>query len=156
MKAILRSLRISPKKVNLVAKLVRGKPVDWAINFLKFTPKHSARPLMQTIMSAVANAEENFKQKRKDLFVETIIVNEGVTLKRFKCASRGRSQPILKRTTHISVAVAVRPGMSTASKMNEQEMAQDAKKAAKESASAEAPKPVKKAPARRKKAEPAA
>lgn len=107
MKAIKRNLRISPKKVNLVASLVRGKPVETAINFLRFTPKKSAKPLMQTIKSAVANAEQNFKQNKKDLFISKIIVNEGSTLKRSRPVSRGRSHPILKRTSHITVELAV-------------------------------------------------
>lgn len=108
MKAIRRYLRISPKKVNLVADLVRGKPVEAAINFLLFTPKRSAKPLMETIKSAVANAEQNFKQNRKELYVSKIIVNEGATLKRQRPVSRGRSHPLKKRTSHIIVEVAVR------------------------------------------------
>lgn len=110
MKAIRRNLRISYKKVNLVADLVRGKPVEQALNFLRFTPKKSARPLMETIRSAAANAEQNFKQQRKDLYVSKIIVNEGSTLKRHRPVSRGRSHPILKRTSHITVEVAVVTG----------------------------------------------
>lgn len=117
MKAVLRSIRISPKKVNLVAKLIRGKAAQWAIDFLTFTPKRSARALMQTLKSAVANAEGNFKQKRADLFISKVIINEGFTLKRFRPASRGRSHPIRKRTTHITIEVAVRPSVATAEKM---------------------------------------
>ncbi len=109
MKAIRRNLRISPKKVNLTADLVRGKPVEYAINFLRFVPKKSAKPLMETIKSAVAGAENNFKQDRKNLYVSKIIVNEGSTLKRSMPVSRGRSHPILKRTSHITVEVAVKP-----------------------------------------------
>lgn len=108
MKAIRRYLRISPKKVNLVADLVRGMPAEKALNFLRFTPKKSAKPLMETIRSAVANAEQNFKQQKKDLYVSKIIVNEGSTLKRARPVSRGRSHPILKRTSHITVEVAVK------------------------------------------------
>lgn len=108
MKAIRRSLRISPKKVNLVADLVRGKPAQQAIDFLNFTPKKSAKPLMEAIKSAVANAEQNFKQNRKDLYISKIIVNEGARLKRFRQVSRGRAHPILKKTSHITVEVAVR------------------------------------------------
>ena len=108
MKAIRRYLRISPKKVNLVADLVRGKSAETAINFLRFTPKKSAKPLMETIRSAVANAEQNFKQQRKDLYISKIIVNEGSTLKRHRPVSKGRAHPILKRTSHITVEVAVR------------------------------------------------
>lgn len=108
MKAIRRYLRVSSKKVNLVADLVRGKPVETAINFLRFTPKKSAKPLMEAIKSATANAEQNFKQDPKKLYISKIIVNEGSTLKRFRPVSRGRSHPILKRTSHITVEVAVK------------------------------------------------
>lgn len=108
MKSFRRNLRISSKKVNLVADLVRGKPVEEAINFLRFTPKRSAKPLMEAIKSAVANAIQNFKQDRKDLYISKIVVNEGATLKRQRPVSRGRSHPILKRTSHITVEVAVK------------------------------------------------
>lgn len=108
MKAIRRYLRISSKKVNLVADLVRGRPAEQAINFLRFTPKHSAKPLMEAIKSAVANAEQNFKQQKKDLYISKIVVNEGSTLKRSRPVSRGRSHPIMKRTSHITVELAVR------------------------------------------------
>lgn len=108
MKAIRRYLRISSKKVNLVADLVRGKPATEAIDFLRFTPKKSAKPLMETIKSAVANAEQNLKQHAKDLYIKTIIVNEGTTLKRSRPVSRGRSHPILKRTSHITVELSVK------------------------------------------------
>lgn len=108
MKAIRRYLRISSKKVNLVADLVRGKPVETAINFLQFAPKKSAKPLLETLRSAVANAQQNFKQQKKDLYVSKIIVNEGPTLKRARMVSRGRSHPIMKRTSHITVEVAVK------------------------------------------------
>lgn len=109
MKAILRYLRIAPKKVNLVADLVRGKPVEYAINLLKFIPKHAAKPMLDTLKSAVANAENNFKQKKKDLYISKIVVNEGATLKRSRPVSRGRAHPILKRTSHIVIEVAVKP-----------------------------------------------
>lgn len=108
MKAIRRYLRISSKKVNLVADLIRGKPVEYAMNFLRFTPKRSAKPLLETLKSAVANAENNFKQERKKLYVNKVVVNEGATLKRSRPVSRGRSHPILKRTSHITIEVAVR------------------------------------------------
>jgi large subunit ribosomal protein L22 len=108
MKAIRRNVRISSKKVNLVADLARGKPVEEAINFLRFTPKKSAQPLLEVINSAAANAEQNFKQLRKDLYISQIIVNEGSTIKRSMPVSRGRSHPILKRTSHITVELAVK------------------------------------------------
>ena len=108
MRALRRNLRISSKKVNLVADLVRGKPVEEAINFLRFTPKRSAKPLMEAIKSAAANAVQNFKQQQKDLYVSKIIVNEGATLKRHRPVSRGRTHPIRKRSSHITVELAVK------------------------------------------------
>ncbi|MBI2453925.1 50S ribosomal protein L22 [Candidatus Peregrinibacteria bacterium] len=108
MKSIRRHLRISPKKVNLVADLVRGKNVEEAISFLRFTPKKSAKPLMEAIKSALANAEQNFRQHKKDLFVDQIIVNDGTRLKRSRPVSRGRSHPILKKLSHITVHLAVK------------------------------------------------
>lgn len=106
MKAILRNIRISYKKINLVADLVRGKPVDEALNILKFMPKKASKPLREAVNSAAANAVNNFKQKRENLFVSKIIVNEGSTLKRSLPVSRGRSHPIKKYTSHITVEVA--------------------------------------------------
>ena len=108
MKAVRRYLRISPKKVNLVSDLVRGKSAAYAMNFLTFAPKKSAKPLLEAIRSAVANAEQNFKQAKKDLYVSKIVINEGPTLKRANPVSRGRSHPIKKRTTHITVELSVK------------------------------------------------
>ena len=116
MRAIRRHLRISSKKVNLVADLVRGKPAQEAIDFLRFTPKHAAKPMMETLKSAVANAEQNFKQDKKNLYVSKIVVNEGATLKRQRPVSRGRSHPINNRTAHITVEVAVMTGETAAAK----------------------------------------
>ena len=107
MQAILRQTRISPKKANLVAGLVRGKKVDEAINILKFTPKKGAKLILETIKSAAANASNNFKQDRSSLFIKEIIVNEGITYKRSKSCSRGRIHPILKRNSHITVKLDV-------------------------------------------------
>lgn len=105
MKAILRRVRISDKKANLVAGLVRRKPVTEALTFLKFTPKKGARILYKVIQSAAANAEHNFKQKRADLVIASILVTKGPTYKRSLPVSRGRMHPILTRTCHITVEV---------------------------------------------------
>jgi len=110
MKAILSNIRIAPKKFNLVAALVRNKKAVDAIDILKFTPKKSARPLRKLIESAVANAENNFKQKKVDLYIKEIIVNGGPTLKRNMPISRGRANPILKRTSNIIVKLDVLKG----------------------------------------------
>ncbi|MCD6109169.1 50S ribosomal protein L22 [bacterium] len=105
MKAIARNVRISPKKVNLVAGLVRRKNVKEALNILKFTPKKGAKILYKVLHSAVANAENNFKQKPDLLVIKEIIVTEGPTFKRSVPVSRGRVHPILKRNSHITVTV---------------------------------------------------
>lgn len=103
MKAILRQVRISPKKANLVAALVRNKPVVEATTILKFTTKKAAPIIKKVIESAVANAENNLKQNKDNLLIEEIVVTEGPTYKRRQMISRGRAHPILKRTSHITV-----------------------------------------------------
>ena len=103
MKASLRNIRISPKKLNLVAELVRGETAEKAINLLTFTPKRGALPLKKLIQSAVANAENNFKQSRKSLVIKEIKVSQSFTLKRGVSGSRGRVEPMLKRTAHAHV-----------------------------------------------------
>lgn len=108
MKAFLRNIRIADKKMNLVAALVRRKPVDEALSMLKFMPKKAAKTLREVIQSAVSNATHNLKQKRENLFISQIMVNEGPTLKRSRPVSRGRSHPIHKKTCHVTVEVAVK------------------------------------------------
>lgn len=108
MKAYLKGARISSKKANLVAALVRRKNVQEAVDMLKFTPKKAAPMLRKLIESAAANAENNFKQKRDSLFVKEIIVTEGPTMKRHVPISRGRVHPVLKRTAHITVKLEVK------------------------------------------------
>jgi len=115
MKAILKGARISPKKANLVAGLVRGKMVDEALDQLKFTPKKGAAILTKVIKSAAANAKTNFKQDPAKLFIKEIIVTKGPTFKRSVSISRGRAHPILKRNSHITVKVDVKVDASKAS-----------------------------------------
>ncbi len=107
MHAIGRSLRITSKKINLIADLVRNKDILTAINLLKFTPKKGAKILGKIVKSAVANAENNFKQNKNSLFIKEIIVTEGSTLKRSVPVSRGRTHPILKRTAHATVRLGI-------------------------------------------------
>lgn len=105
MKAFLKQIRVSSKKANLVADLVRNKSVEDAVNILRFTPKKTAPILKKLIESAAANAVNNFKQELSSLYVKEIIVNEGPTYKRSVPISRGRTHPIRKRTAHITVYV---------------------------------------------------
>jgi len=103
MKSTLRNVRISPKKVNLIADLIRGERVEDAKNILAFTPKKGAKILATLLDSAIANAENNFKQNKQDLVIKEIKVSKGFTLKRFRPVSRGRSHPILKKAAHIHI-----------------------------------------------------
>jgi large subunit ribosomal protein L22 len=116
MKAILKNVRISPKKANLVAGLVRGAMVTDALDQLKFTPKKAADILYKVIASAAANAETNFKQNRDRLYIKEIVVGKGPTYKRSVSISRGRMHPIKKRTANITVTVDVRAAAKTAPK----------------------------------------
>ena len=106
--AIEKHVRMSPRKVRLIADLVRGKSVDQAIGILKMTPKEAAKAVEKAINSAAANATQNYGLTREDLFVASIRADEGPTLKRMKAGARGRYKPILKRSAHITVGVAER------------------------------------------------
>jgi large subunit ribosomal protein L22 len=103
--AHLRHLRIAPRKVRLVIDLVRGLPVDRAIDQLTLLPKRSSLPILKLIKSAVANAEHNFNIDTKTLVVSSIQANEGPKLKRWMPKAFGRANPILKRTSHVTVVL---------------------------------------------------
>jgi large subunit ribosomal protein L22 len=105
MKAHLRKARISLKKANLVAGMVRGKKVTEALAILKFMPKKGADLLYKVVLSAASNAKNNFKQSIDDLIITRILVTKGATYRRSIPISRGRVHPIGKRTAHITVEV---------------------------------------------------
>jgi large subunit ribosomal protein L22 len=99
--AKLKYLRISPRKVRLVADMVRGKKVDEAQTILTFTVKKGAQPILKLLNSALANVKNNAKQNTDNLIISKIIVNEGPTLKRMMPRAKGRGDRIMKRTSHI-------------------------------------------------------
>lgn len=103
MQAHLRNIRISPKKANIVAGLIREKSVVDALNILKFTPKKASNLLYKTLLSAASNAENNNNEKRENLVVKEVVINKGPVLKRFLPSTRGRALPLHKPTTHISI-----------------------------------------------------
>jgi large subunit ribosomal protein L22 len=107
MKASVKHIRISPKKAGLVAALVRRRKALEALSFLKFTHKKGADIIYKVVASAVANAENNDGQQKDDLFIKSIVVTKGRTLKRGIPASRGRVAPIKKRSSHIYVELSV-------------------------------------------------
>ena len=98
-----RYIRISSSKVGIVLDLIRGKTVNEALSILKFTPKASSPVVIKLLNSAVANAENNLEMDRKELYVAETYANQGPTLKRVRPRSRGMANPILKRTSHITV-----------------------------------------------------
>jgi len=105
-KASVTSVRISPRKVRMVADAVRGKSVSQAMSILAFTRKKAALPVQKLLKSAVANAVENDGVDDVDnLWIDRIAVDEGPTLKRFTPRARGRATPIRKRTSHIRIAL---------------------------------------------------
>ncbi|NTV22379.1 MAG: 50S ribosomal protein L22 [Candidatus Yonathbacteria bacterium] len=106
MQAILQNYRQSPRKVRLVADMVRGKSVNRAIKELTFLSKRASGQIEKLIMSAVANAEHNDGLKKDDLVVANITVDKGPTLKRSMPRAMGRAFPINKRTSIVKVTLA--------------------------------------------------
>ena len=103
--ASLKSLRVAPRKVRLVADLIRGKQVEEALNILLFTDKKSAKPLEKLLRSAVANADQKGGVDVDNLYVGAVMVDGGPTMKRFRPRAMGRAAPILKRTSHITIGL---------------------------------------------------
>jgi ribosomal protein L22, bacterial type len=104
-RAIAKQVRIAPRKARLVIDLVRGKSVSEADSILANLNKEAARIIRKVLISATANAEENLKLDKANLYVKEAFINEGATLKRMRFGSRGHVDPILKRTSHITVVV---------------------------------------------------
>jgi large subunit ribosomal protein L22 len=102
---------MAPRKIAVVVDLVRGKPVGTALNILKFTKRAAAKPVAKLIQSAVANATDLSKgQVDVDaLYIKTISVDPGRTLKRFMPRAMGRATPIHKKSSHINVVLADAP-----------------------------------------------
>ena len=103
--AHLRYARISPQKCRLVADLVRGQPVGNAIATLKYLPKKGAELVRKVLESAVANAEHNHGADIDELKVSLIHIDTAPVLKRFAARAKGRGTRIVKRSSHITVAV---------------------------------------------------
>lgn len=108
MKAYAKNIRISPKKLSVVASIVRNMGVQKALDILKFMPNKWSWLLYKVIASAVANAKTNDNQDSANLVLNSIIVNKWVVYKRWNPISRGRSHAILKRTTNILVELKVK------------------------------------------------
>lgn len=104
--ARLSNARISAQKARLVADQIRGKSVEHAQNILRFSDKKAAAIISKVLESATSNAEHNEGADVDELYVATIYVDEGITMKRFRARAKGRANRILKRCAHITVTVA--------------------------------------------------
>jgi len=103
MQAKLKNYRQSPRKVRLIADLVRGKKVSDALSTLQFVDKRAAGPIAKLIRSAVANAKDKGTQHPEALTITQITVDKGVTYKRFMPRARGAASPINRRNSNVTV-----------------------------------------------------
>lgn len=116
-------IRTSPRKVRLVADMIRGKKVPQALDILEFCQKWAKDSVLKLLKSAVANASHNFNLQKENLFVKTIRVNQGPMLKRWTPKAFGRASSIQKKMSHIELVLeelkkheekpAVKPKVST-------------------------------------------
>ena len=104
-KATLRYLRIAPRKVRLVADLIKGKKVSEAQTLLQFVNNAAVESFQKLIRSALSGASHNFQIEESNLYIAKIVVDEGPKLKRFRARARGRAYPIQKKTSHITVVL---------------------------------------------------
>ena len=102
-RAYLKGTRLSPQKAELVADAIRGKSVQDAMDFLGFNKQKGSAVIKKLLESAIANAEHNDKADIDLLLVKSIIVNQGMRLKRMKPRARGRADRIIKPTCHIEI-----------------------------------------------------
>jgi len=103
--AVHKGARLSAQKCRLVADLVRGKPVEQALNILTFCPKKGADIMKKVLLSAIANAEHNEGADIDTLKVKTVFVDKAQSLKRFEARAKGRGNRIEKQTCHITLVV---------------------------------------------------
>lgn len=103
--AKLKHLRMSPRKVRLVVDVVRGMKTDKALDQLKFINKKATKPIEKLLKSGIANAEHNYELDKNNLYIKEIMVNEGVTLKRWMPRAHGRATPLRKRSSHIMLTL---------------------------------------------------
>ncbi|MGZ8321822.1 MAG: 50S ribosomal protein L22 [Rhodoplanes sp.] len=104
-KAVARTLRVSPQKLNLVAQMIRGKKVQTALADLEFSRKRIARDVQKCLQSAIANAENNHDLDIDELIVAQAHVGKALVIKRFVPRGRGRAGRIMKPFSHLTIVV---------------------------------------------------
>ena len=102
-RARLSNVSVSAQKMRLVVDQVRGKSANDALDIVRFLPNTAARHINKVLLSAVANAEENFGVSRDDLFIYRIVADEAPTRKWRRFGARGRFKPILRRNSHVTI-----------------------------------------------------
>ena len=103
--ASLNTYRQSPRKVRLIAGLIQKKSIEEALAILQFSPKDASDAVRKLLNSALANAKENTELLKENLYVKSMTVNQGVTLRRSMPRARGSAFPIKKRTSHITLVL---------------------------------------------------
>jgi large subunit ribosomal protein L22 len=104
-KAVLKHIRVSPRKARLVIDLIRGKGVETALGTLEFNTKAISAPIATLLKSAIANAENNQNLDVDKLYIKTAFVDGGPTMKRMRPRAMGRGNAIRKRTSHITIVL---------------------------------------------------
>ncbi len=103
--AISKSIKISPRKVRLVADVIRKQEIAQALNSLSLIEKRSSGAIYKTLKSALSNALNNAKKKQEDLFIKRIEVSEGAALKRYRYSTRGRTHPFRRGSSDIKIVL---------------------------------------------------
>ena len=103
--ALTRYARMSPKKVREVVRTIQGRKANDAVDLLTHIPRKSARLIVKTLKSAIANAENNNNLSSDNLFVKSALVENGPVLKRFKAGARGTAMPRRKKMSHILIVL---------------------------------------------------
>lgn len=133
MKAFLKNYHQSPRKVRLVATLIKGKKVAEAMTELDFLAKRASLPLKQLIASAVANAQNNFNLDKNDLYIKELRIDKGIVVRRMMPGAHGRGYPLKRRSSHVAVLLDIK---------GEDKVKGKGKKAKVEEAKVEKPKKV--------------
>lgn len=131
-RACLKYIRVTPRKLRLLANAARGKKVEQAINALRFSEKNMAGPVVKLIRSAVSNATQDRKIDIDQLYVKKIFVDPAPTMKRMMPRARGSGARILKHTSHLTVVVGSGAEKQIEEKVKTKEMKTETKKTQKE------------------------
>ena len=130
-KGSLQYARIAPRKVRLVADLIRGKRVQEAQRILQYTAKRAAFPMLKVLNSVIASAKNNEGAQESELYISKLTVDQGPTLKRYRARARGRASLIQKKTSHITLEVDEKDGTEKSAPVAKQEKKEQPAKAEK-------------------------